>query len=193
MGWGILDHVGTVALAGDVMVTHECDTDDDDDDAQRDADHRHCALPYRLSPDRVSSSGWADKSGSYVIRWKQPIQYSYIFILTRVQLSYFKPRGGVATPPPSGFWSSRPNFFVKFFMGIVSGSRNPKVIVGIFYLYHVTLKLKVIDLERDRVYLFMTFTFKVTECLHSIYLSIFELLDPKNIDIDTKITFLACF
>ena len=26
------------------------------------------------------------------------------------------------------------------------------VIVIIFYLYHVTLKLKVIDLERDRVY-----------------------------------------
>ena len=37
-------------------------------------------------------------------------------------------------------------------MGIVSGSRNPKVIVRIFYLYHVTLKFKVIDLERDRVY-----------------------------------------
>ena len=31
-------------------------------------------------------------------------------------------------------------------MGIVSGSRNPMVIVKIFYLYHVTLKLKVIDL-----------------------------------------------
>ena len=55
-------------------------------------------------------------------------------------------------------------------MGIVSGSRNPKVIVGIFYLYYVTLKLKVIDLERDRVYLLMTFTFKVTEWLHGIYL-----------------------
>ena len=39
----------------------------------------------------------------------------------------------------------------------------------------------------------MTFTFKVTEWLHGIYLEIFELLDPKNIDIDTKITFLACF
>ena len=37
-------------------------------------------------------------------------------------------------------------FFVKFSMGIVSGSRNPMVIVKIFYLYHVTLKLKVIDL-----------------------------------------------
>ena len=35
-------------------------------------------------------------------------------------------------------------------MGIVSGSRNPKVIVRIFYLYHVTLKLKVIALERER-------------------------------------------
>ena len=58
-------------------------------------------------------------------------------------------------------------------MGIVSGSRNPKVIVRIFYLYHVTLKLKVIDLERDPVYLCllsMTFTFKVTEWLHGIYL-----------------------
>ena len=66
------------------------------------------------------------------------------------QLTFAAKRGVVATPP--GIWSSRPNFFVKFFMGIVSGSRNPKVIVKIFYLYHVTLKLKVIDLERDRVY-----------------------------------------
>ena len=40
----------------------------------------------------------------------------------------------------------RPNFFVKFFTGIVSGSRNPMVIVKSFYLYHMTLKLKVIDL-----------------------------------------------
>ena len=30
-------------------------------------------------------------------------------------------------------------------MGIVSELRNPKVIVRIFYLYHVTLKRKVID------------------------------------------------
>ena len=61
----------------------------------------------------------------------------------------FAAKGGVCCNPP-GFWSSRPNLFVKFFMGIVSGSRNPKVIVRIFYLYHVTLKLKVIDLERER-------------------------------------------
>ena len=65
--------------------------------------------------------------------------------------------------------------------------------VRIFYLYHVTLKLKVIDLERDRVYLFMTFTIKVTEWLHGIYLYIFKLLDSKNIDIDTKITFLVLY
>ena len=32
--------------------------------------------------------------------------------------------GGLLHPP--GFWSSRRNFFVKFFMGIVSGSRNTK-------------------------------------------------------------------
>ena len=84
------------------------------------------------------------------------------------QLTFATKGGGCCNPP--GFWSSRPNFFVKFFKGIVSGSKNPKVIVRIFYLYHVTLKLKVIDLERDRVYLFMTFTFKVTEWLHGIYL-----------------------
>ena len=47
---------------------------------------------------------------------------------------------------PPGFWSFRPNFFVKFFMSIVPGSRNSMVIVNIFYLYHVTLKLKVINL-----------------------------------------------
>ena len=63
----------------------------------------------------------------------------------------FAAKGGVLQPPPPGFWSSRPNFFLKFFTGIVSGSRNPKVIVRTFYLYHVTLKHMVIDLERDRV------------------------------------------
>ena len=67
------------------------------------------------------------------------------------QLTFAAKGGGGCCNPP-GFWSSRPNFFVKFFMGIVSGSRNPKVIVRIFYLYHVTLKLKVIDLECDRAY-----------------------------------------
>ena len=69
------------------------------------------------------------------------------------QLTFAAKGGGEGLlQPPPGFWSSRPNFFVKFFMGIVSGSRNPMVIVRIFYLYHVTLKLKVIDLERYRVY-----------------------------------------
>ena len=83
-----------------------------------------------------------------------------------------KGEGGCCDPPP-GFWSSRPNFFVKFLMGRVSGSRNAKVIVRIFYLYHVTLKLKVIDLSWKGGILFMifmTFTFKVTEWLNGIYL-----------------------
>ena len=62
---------------------------------------------------------------------------------TKLFLSTFAPKGGCINPP--GFWSSRPNFLVKFFMGIVSGSRNRMVIVRIFYLYFVTLKLKVID------------------------------------------------
>ena len=46
------------------------------------------------------------------------------------------------------------------------------VIVKIFYLYHVTLKLKVIDLVHATPatpYDGMTFTFKVTEWLHGIY------------------------
>ena len=49
----------------------------------------------------------------------------------------------VATP-----WmlSSRPNLFVKLFVGMVSGSRNLMVIVKMFYLYCVTLKLKIIVL-----------------------------------------------
>ena len=62
----------------------------------------------------------------------------------------FTAKGGLLQPPLDV--GLRPNFFVKFFMGIVSGLRNPKVIVRIFYLYHVTLKHKVIDLERNRVY-----------------------------------------
>ena len=68
------------------------------------------------------------------------------------QLTFAAKGEGLLQPPP-GFWSSRPNFFVKFFMGIGSGSRNPRVIVRIFYLHHVILKLKVIDLERERWYI----------------------------------------
>ena len=47
---------------------------------------------------------------------------------------------------PPGFWSSWPNIFVKWFMGMFSGSRNLMMIVTIFYLHRMTLKLKVIDL-----------------------------------------------
>ena len=82
----------------------------------------------------------------------------------------FAAKGGCCNPP--GFWSNRPHFFVKFFMGIVSGSRNPMVIVRIFYLYHVTLKLE----DKFSRYcswkgelLSLTFTFKITEWLLGIY------------------------
>ena len=86
----------------------------------------------------------------------------------------FAAKGGVVATLPPGFWSSRPNFFVKFFMGIVSGSRNPKVVVRFFYLYHVTLKLKVIDLERDRVYFIFLFYFNrlLVQAMHIISYSI---------------------
>ena len=56
----------------------------------------------------------------------------------------FAAKGGCCNP--SGFWSPRPNFFVKFLMSVASVLRNPMVIVRIFYLYHATFKLKVIDL-----------------------------------------------
>ena len=58
------------------------------------------------------------------------VQWPFNGDLTRVQPSYFdqrlQPRGVDATPWILVF---PPNFFVKFFMGIVSGSRNPMVML----------------------------------------------------------------
>ena len=101
----------------------------------------------------------------------------------------FAPKGVCFTP---GFWTSRPNFFVKLFMGMFSGSRNPMVIV--FFLSR-SRDLK-IQGNFPCSWLWshsMTFTFKVMEWLHGIYSYIFKLLDQKNRDIDSKITLLACF
>jgi hypothetical protein len=79
-------------------------------------------------------------------------------------------------------------------MGMFPRSRNPIVIDKMFYLYRVTLKLKVMNLYMAVEPLHdMTSTFKVMEWLHSLYSLIFELLYPNNIDINTKITLLACF
>ena len=50
---------------------------------------------------------------------------------------------------PSGFLTSRPNLFVKLFVGMFSGSRCPIVIVKMFYLCRVTLKLKVICVHSE--------------------------------------------
>ena len=110
-------------------------------------------------------------------------------------------KGGCCNP--SGFWSSRPNFFVKYFMSIASGSRNPMVIVRIFYLvYHATLKLKVIDLvygyaatpypsrSRSRsdstafTHRFSNFLTRIHRYRHQYYISsMFLAKDMKNIDI----------
>ena len=51
------------------------------------------------------------------------------------------PKGGWMQPP--GFLPSRPNFLKIFLMGMFSGSRNPTVIMKKFYLYCMTLKIKV--------------------------------------------------
>ena len=51
------------------------------------------------------------------------------------------PKGGGCNPP--GFLPSRPNFLKIFLMGMFSGSRNPTVIMKKFYLYCMTLKIKV--------------------------------------------------
>ena len=65
--------------------------------------------------------------------------------LTRRCPRYFanwkRPRGGWYNPP--GFLPSRPNFLKIFLMGMFSGSRNPTVIMKKFYLYCMTLKIKV--------------------------------------------------
>ena len=114
--------------------------------------------------------------------------------ITRVQPSYFDStfatRGVVATPWILVFPT---DFFVNFFMGIASGSRNPMVIVKIFYLYHVTLKLKVIDLVHGcRVTPWSSLSRSwsgSTAFIHRFSNSFTQ----KHIDIDTMITFLACF
>ena len=51
------------------------------------------------------------------------------------------PKGGGYHPP--GFLPSRPNFLEILLMGMFSGSRNPTVIMKKFYLYCLTLKIKV--------------------------------------------------
>ena len=54
------------------------------------------------------------------------------------------PRGGGGGGyHPPGFLPSRPNFSKIFLMGTFSGSRNPTVILKKFYLYCMTLKIKV--------------------------------------------------
>ena len=68
---------------------------------------------------------------------------------------------------------------------------NPMVSVNIFDLYRVTWKLKVIQSSIERSVLCLTFTLKVTEWHNCMYSWNFELLDPNNMDIDTKITCLA--
>ena len=62
--------------------------------------------------------------------------------MPKVKIHLRTPKGGVGTTPP-GFWSSRPNFSKIFLMGMFSGSRNPTVIMKKFYLYCMTLKIKV--------------------------------------------------
>ena len=50
-------------------------------------------------------------------------------------------QGGGYHPP--GFLPSRPNFSKIFLMGMFLGSRNSTVIMKKFYLYCMTLKIKV--------------------------------------------------
>ena len=66
------------------------------------------------------------------------------------------------------------------------------VIVRIFYLYHVILKLKVIDLERD-LCIVHDLPFQGHRVAPRPLFIDFQTPWPKNIDIDNKITFLACF
>ena len=51
--------------------------------------------------------------------------------------------GGGGYHHPPGFLPSRPNFLKIFLMGMFSRSRNPTVIMKKFYLYCMTLKIKV--------------------------------------------------
>ena len=79
----------------------------------------------------------------------------FVFRLTNVNppttVFRSKIKGVVATPP--GLLTSRPNVFVKLFMGMFSGSEIPMVIVNIFYLYRVILKLMAIQFVLGCLYL----------------------------------------
>ena len=61
--------------------------------------------------------------------------------MPKVKIHLRTPKGCGYHPP--GFWSSRPNFSKIFLMGMFSGSRNPTMIMKKFYLYCMTLKIKV--------------------------------------------------
>ena len=71
-----------------------------------------------------------------------------IYTLTRSGIilrhpRYFANRKRPRGHHPPGFLPSRPNFLKIFFIGMFSGSRNPTVIMKKFYLYCMTLKIKV--------------------------------------------------
>ena len=62
--------------------------------------------------------------------------------MPKVKIHLRTPKGGWVPPSP-GISPSRPNFLKIFLMGMFSGSRNPTVIMKKFYLYCMTLKIKV--------------------------------------------------
>ena len=63
--------------------------------------------------------------------------------MPKVKIHLRTPKGGGGGYHPPGFLPSRPNFLKIFLMGMFSGSRNPTVIMKKFYLYCMTLKIKV--------------------------------------------------
>ena len=109
--------------------------------------------------------------------------------ITRIQISTnVCSQGGCFKPPWILVFSTE--FLVKLFMGMFSGSRNPMVIVKIFYPYRVTLKLKVIAFVHGcgaTPWPSLSRSWSgSTAFIHRFSNSLIQ----KNIDIDTKITFL---
>ena len=76
-------------------------------------------------------------------------------------------------------------------MAMFSGSRNPMVIVKI-HLYRVTLNFKVMCFSWKGCYYHDLHLQGHGVIIQDLFID-FRLLDPTNIDIDTKIVFLACF
>ena len=125
---------------------------------------------YKIYDDNSSKFKWVNNIPTYVV--KITITVTNINKLTLLQPSCFDHRiqGALLQPPWIVVFQSE--FSCEIILRYVFGVKESNGDSSQFSIaYHVTLKLKIIDLVHgcEATPCMMTFTFKVTEWLRSIY------------------------